>query len=87
MTVLLSRRIVLSIHDEQFAEHGGPIGVRDEGLLERAPARPLNRAGCGDKFPVSDHDAVIATPAIANGKMSDDDVTTWVRNNTRPPGA
>lgn len=48
MTQWLSRKIVLAIHDEQIAEHGGADGVRDEGLLESALARPLNRASCGD---------------------------------------
>ena len=48
MTVWLSRQLILAIHDEQLAEHGGAIGVRDDGLLGRALARPLNRAGYGD---------------------------------------
>ncbi|MEJ0019315.1 MAG: type II toxin-antitoxin system death-on-curing family toxin [Acetobacteraceae bacterium] len=48
MTVWLSQQLVLAIHDEQLAEHGGAIGTRDEGLLESALARPLNRAGYGD---------------------------------------
>ena len=48
MTVWLSRQLILAIHDEQLAEHGGAIGVRDEGLLEGALARPLHRAGYGD---------------------------------------
>jgi death-on-curing protein len=48
VTVWLSRQFILSIHDEQLAEHGGAIGVRDEGLLESALARPLNRAGYGE---------------------------------------
>jgi death-on-curing protein len=48
VTVWLSRQVVLAIHDEQLAEHGGAIGVRDDGLLESALARPLNRAGYGD---------------------------------------
>ena len=48
MTVWLDRRIVLAVHDEQLAQHGGAPGVRDEGLLESALARPLNRAGYGD---------------------------------------
>jgi death on curing protein len=48
VTVWLSQQIVLAIHDEQLAEHGGAAGVRDEGLLESALARPLNRAGYGD---------------------------------------
>ncbi len=48
MTVWLSRQLILAVHDEQLAEHGGAIGVRDEGLLESALARPLNRAGYGE---------------------------------------
>ena len=47
MTVWLSRQIVLAVHDEQLSEHGGASGIRDEGLLERALARLLNRAGYG----------------------------------------
>ena len=48
MTIRLSRELILAIHDEQLAEHGGASGTRDEGLLESALARPLNRAGYGD---------------------------------------
>ncbi|MCX7384530.1 MAG: type II toxin-antitoxin system death-on-curing family toxin [Alphaproteobacteria bacterium] len=48
MTVWLSRDLVLAIHDNQLAEHGGGSGVRDPGLLESALARPLNRAGYGE---------------------------------------
>jgi len=33
---------VLSIHKRQIAEHGGSDGVRDEGLLLSALARPQN---------------------------------------------
>ncbi len=32
--------VVLAIHDRLLAEHGGPSGVRDWGLLESALARP-----------------------------------------------
>ncbi len=48
MTIWLSRQLILAIHDEQLAEHGGALGIRDEGLLESALARPLNRAGYAD---------------------------------------
>jgi death-on-curing protein len=48
VTVWLSRQIILAIHDEQLAEHGGAAGVRDNGLLESALARPLNRASYGE---------------------------------------
>ena len=48
MTVWLSQQLVLAIHDEQLAEHGGSTGLRDPGLLDSALARPLNRAGYGE---------------------------------------
>ncbi len=54
----LSRELILAIHDEQLAEHGGGAGVRDEGLLESAPARPHNRLA-------SDGAADLATLAAA----------------------
>lgn len=38
-----SRAVDLALHEEQRAEHGGPAGVRDEGLLDSALARPRNR--------------------------------------------
>ncbi len=34
--------VILAIHDEQLAEHGGLPGVRDLGLLQSALARPRN---------------------------------------------
>jgi death-on-curing protein len=40
--VWLSGAVVLALHDEQLAEHGGASGVRDEGLLESALSRPQN---------------------------------------------
>lgn len=42
--VWLPKGLILSIHDEQLAEHGGGAGVRDEGLLESALARAENLA-------------------------------------------
>jgi len=36
--------VVLAVHDEQLAEHGGAAGVRDAGLLDSALARPRNLA-------------------------------------------
>lgn len=40
--------VVLAIHDEQLAEHGGQPGVRDRGLLESALARPRNQFSYGE---------------------------------------
>jgi death-on-curing protein len=45
VTVWLSRQIVLAMHEEQLAAHGGAEGLRDDGLLDSALARPLNHAG------------------------------------------
>jgi death-on-curing protein len=45
VTIWLSSELILAIHDEQLAEHGGSTGLRDAGLLDSALARPLNRAG------------------------------------------
>ncbi len=36
------KEVVLAIHGEQLAEHGGQDGSRDEGLVESALARPQN---------------------------------------------
>ena len=35
------------LHDQSLSEHGGASGLRDEGLLESALARPLNLAPYG----------------------------------------
>lgn len=37
--------VAIAVHEEQLAEHGGPIGVRDAGLLASALDRPRNLAG------------------------------------------
>ena len=42
------RRALELLHDESIAEHGGLPGLRDEGLLESALARPLNLAAYGE---------------------------------------
>ena len=41
--VWLDRTDCLAIHEMMLAQHGGLAGVRDEGLLESALARPKNR--------------------------------------------
>jgi death on curing protein len=40
--------VVLAIHEAQLAEHGGMVGVRDEGLLASALARPRNVQAYGE---------------------------------------
>jgi death-on-curing protein len=46
--IWIDLEVVLAIHDEQLAEHGGQAGVRDRGLLESALARPRNQFAYGE---------------------------------------
>jgi len=43
--------IVLAVHLRQLAEHGGGEGIRDEGLLRSALARPQNLLAYSDPTP------------------------------------
>ncbi|MAC12187.1 MAG: type II toxin-antitoxin system death-on-curing family toxin [Sphingorhabdus sp.] len=40
----VDRAVLEAVHDRQLAEHGGGEGLRDEGGLESAIARAVNRA-------------------------------------------
>ena len=44
----IAHRVVVAVHNEQLAEHGGAAGIRDAGLLESALARAENLAAYGD---------------------------------------
>ncbi len=44
----VDRRALLLLHADSLALHGGAPGLRDEGLLDSALARPLNLAAYGD---------------------------------------
>jgi death on curing protein len=43
----IDRRALDLLHGQSLSEHGGAGGLRDEGLLESALARPLNLAHDG----------------------------------------
>lgn len=44
----VSRQALLLLHDESLAEHGGAAGIRDEGLLDSALARPSHLIAYGN---------------------------------------
>jgi death-on-curing protein len=46
--IWLTRIAVGAMHAEMIREHGGSYGVRDDGLIESALARPQNRWGYGE---------------------------------------
>jgi death-on-curing protein len=45
--VWLDAQVMLAVHEEQLAEHGGGRGVRDERLFESAMQRPRHLADDG----------------------------------------
>lgn len=44
----VDQRALLLLHEESLAEHGGASGLRDEGLLQSALARPQNLVAYGE---------------------------------------
>ena len=51
MIAWVDKALALAMHDRQLAEHGGGSGVRDEGMLDSALARPQQRYAYGDPPP------------------------------------
>ncbi len=61
--IWIERPLALAIHERQLAEHGGASGVRDEGLLESALARPQQRYAYSDPPP----DLAALAASLAHG--------------------
>lgn len=117
--------VVLAVHDEQLAVHGGLSGIRDRGAVQSALARPRNLVAyeaCDDvaglaasyvygiarnhgfadgnkrtalvtadlflmlngfelvSMPV---DNVMTILGVADGTLSEEKLTTWIRNNIK----
>lgn len=58
--IWLDRTLLEVVHTDQILEHGGRLGIRDEGLLESALARPIHKWSC-------DSDTDLAALAAAYG--------------------
>ncbi len=41
--IWLQKNVVIAFHEMMLAEHGGLMGMRDEGLLDSALGRPINQ--------------------------------------------
>ena len=122
----VSEAVVLAIHDEQIAEHGGARGLRDKSLLLSAPTRPQNiatyatpdladlAAACtvgiarnhafvdgnkrtaivvaagaflplnGYELIASNEDLVRVMLRVADGSISEQDLSVWFREWMRP---
>jgi death-on-curing protein len=59
--IWLDVREIMDMHAEQLEMFGGPEGIRDQGMLESALARPLNRWHYGES------DLVVSSAAYAFG--------------------
>ncbi len=115
-----------AIHDRQLAEHGGPSGVRDEGALASALARPQQLLAYGQDVDIPALAAAYAAAiarnhpfvdgnkrtayvvcrtflilngwdmigpladrypvflGLAEGAISEDELTDWLRGHCRP---
>jgi death on curing protein len=66
----LREDVVVAMHSEQIAEHGGSPGIRDAGLLSSALARPQHRAAYGEST-VFDLAAAYAFGIVSNHPFVD----------------
>ena len=66
----LPREVLIAVHEEQLAEHGGAPGLRDEGLFESALARPRQLANYGEPD-VADLAAAYAFGLVRNHPFID----------------
>lgn len=72
MIVWLEKALVLAVHDRVLAEHGGSSGLRDDGLLESALARPQQLYAYGDPPPdLADLTATLAYGIARNHPFVD----------------
>ena len=71
--------VVLAIHEAQLAEHGGSPGVRDQGLLDSALARPQNLYSYGEHATLAQLAASYAVGIAKNHCFIDGNKrTAWV---------
>lgn len=64
----ISKSALMLLHGESLAEHGGGTGLRDEGLLDSALARPLNLVSYAPPGSPPDFAALTASYAVVLAK-------------------
>lgn len=60
----VDKNLLILLHDESLAEHGGDSGLRDASLLDSALARPVNLAA----YETPDYAALAASYCVALAK-------------------
>lgn len=117
--------VVLAVHEEQLAEHGGLSGIRDEARLDAALDRPKNLLSYGEpdifdltaayafgiakghafidgnkrtsfvaaelflalngyELLADDSQCVMTWLALADGSLSENQLSGWLRGKVRP---
>ena len=75
----VSYTVVIAVHETQLSEHGGAIGVRDQGVLESALARPRQIYAYADKPSLPQLAAAYAVGIVKNHPFVDGNKrTAWV---------
>ena len=69
--IWLERTVMVAVHGMLLAEFGGAPGLRDEGLLDSALARPKNLLAYGDKPDLSALAAAYAAGILKNHPFVD----------------
>ena len=67
----LNKQIILAIHSQQIAEHGGSPSVLNPGLLDSSLAAPLNTYNYEENSSVFDLAAVYGFSLVKNHAFSD----------------
>ncbi len=67
----LTRRMIEAFHAESLSRFGGASGLRDEGLLESALARPQNAAAYDPEITVFDLAALYCVGIVKNHPFVD----------------
>ena len=69
--IWIEPEVVLAVHEENLAEHGGHAGVRDDGLLASALDRPRNKAAYDPESDVAALAAAYAFGIVRNHPFVD----------------
>ena len=69
---MISKETILRLHELSIIQYGGSLGLRDEGLMESALARPYQTFGGEDLYPSAyEKAAAIAESVIINHPFID----------------
>lgn len=69
--IWVEKQAIIALHDRSLALHGGPSGIRDEGLLESALQRPMNRFFYEDETSIAVLAATYAVGVASNHPFVD----------------